>query len=215
MKLKAVCFDMDGVLVDTMPHHVAAWLNSFKEKGFNHNEIDFYIREGMPGRKTIEDIFNSCNVQVTEKDIEEIYIAKRKYFKKHAKYKFINETVQLLKELQKMDIPCCLVTGSRKEFVEEVLQSLPFHFHSVITGDDVDEGKPSPEPYNKAMQSFPLNPSQWLIIENAPLGIKSAKSSGAYCLAMETTLGSMYLKEADLIVKPSQLIKSVKSLLSE
>jgi beta-phosphoglucomutase len=215
MKIKAVCFDMDGVVVDTMPHHVEAWIYSFKEKGFHHEELDFYLREGMPGKKTIQDIFNTFNVQAKESEIDEIYEAKRQYFKKNADYTFIKDTVSCLHYLQERKIPCCLVTGSRREFVEEVLKTLSFTFDYVISGDDVQKGKPSREPYEKAMSHFPYDPSEWLVIENAPLGIKSAKKAGALCIAVETTLGEKYLETADVIVKPSMLFQTVKSLINE
>jgi beta-phosphoglucomutase len=214
MNIKAVCFDMDGVVVHTMPHHVEAWRYAFKEKGYDHNELEFYLREGMPGRKTILDIFNSSQIPVSENDIEEIYVTKRNYFKENANYTFIKETISLLEYLSKKNIPISLVTGSRREFVAEVLQILPVVFNSVITGDDVKEGKPSPEPYLKAMMGLSFDPSEWLVIENAPLGIESAKQAGAFCLAIETTLEEKYLKEADMIVKPSQLEKTVKKFLS-
>jgi beta-phosphoglucomutase len=213
MNIKAVCFDMDGVVVHTMPHHVEAWRYAFKEKGYDHNDLEFYLREGMPGRKTILDIVKSSQIPVSENDMEEIYVTKRNYFKENANYTFIKETISLLEYLFKKNIPISLVTGSRREFVAEVLEMLPVVFHTVITGDDVLEGKPSPEPYLKAMMGLSFNPPEWLVIENAPLGIKSAKQAGAFCLAIETTLEEKYLKEADMIVKPSQLEKTVKKFL--
>lgn len=214
MSIKAICFDMDGVVVHTMPHHVEAWRFAFKEKGYDHNELEFYLREGMPGRKTIMDIFKSSQLPVTEEEIEEIYVIKRNYFKENANYTFIKETLSLLEYLYKKEIPISLVTGSRREFVDEVLEKLPVEFNSVITGDDVIEGKPSPEPYLKPMSKLSFDPSEWLVIENAPLGIESAKQAGAFCLAVETTLEEKYLTKADVIVSPSQLEQTVKGLLS-
>ncbi|RZT22337.1 HAD family hydrolase [Fictibacillus sp. BK138] len=212
MSIKAVCFDMDGVVVHTMHHHVEAWRYAFNQKGYDHNDLEFYLREGMPGRKTIMDIFKSSQVPVSEEDIEEIYVQKRNYFKENANYTFIKETLSLLEYLYKKEIPISLVTGSRREFVQEVLEKLPVTFNSVITGDDVNEGKPSPEPYIKAMGNLSFGPSEWLVIENAPLGIESAKQAGAFCLAVETTLEEKYLRKADVIVSPSQLEHTVKGL---
>ncbi|MBY6035469.1 HAD family phosphatase [Fictibacillus nanhaiensis] len=215
MSIKAVCFDMDGVVVHTMPHHVEAWHHAFRKKGFNHDDLEFYLREGMPGRKTILDIFHANQVQFTDRDVEDIYEQKRKYFKENANYSFIEETVSLLERLYKQGIPVSLVTGSRREFVVEVVEKLPVVFHSIITGDDVNEGKPSPEPYLKAINNLPYDASEWLVIENAPLGIESAKRAGAFCLAVETTLEEKYLRQADRIVNPSNLEEAVVSLLKE
>ncbi|MDM5315876.1 HAD family phosphatase [Fictibacillus sp. b24] len=213
MKIKAVCFDMDGVVVDTMRYHVEAWRHAFNKKGYDHDEHVFYLREGMPGKKTIKDVFEVFNVDASEEIIEDIYVQKRNYFKENAQYEFIEETVSTLKSLQNLHIPIALVTGSRKEFVNEVLGKLQITFNTIITGDDVKEGKPAPEPYLLAMDQHPFDPSEWLVIENAPLGIQSAKSAGAYCLAVETTLDQKYLKEADQIVKCKDLERTVESLL--
>lgn len=213
MNKKAVCFDMDGVIVDTMRHHVEAWRHAFNINGYDHEELIFYLREGMPGKKTIVDVFNHSNVEVNEELIERIYVQKRDYFKEHAQYEFIEETVSTLIALSDERIPIAVVTGSRKEFVSEVLSKLPVTFDIIVTGDDVKEGKPSPEPYLLAMDRLSFKPSEWLVIENAPLGIQSAKSAGAYCLAVETTLEEKYLKEADQIIRPKEMLLQVKSLI--
>lgn len=213
MDIKAVCFDMDGVIVDTMRHHVEAWRHAFNENGYDHEDLVFYLREGMPGKKTIVDVFNHSNVVVNENLVESIYVQKRNYFKEHAQYEFIEETVSTLIALSDEHIPIAVVTGSRKEFVSEVLSKLPVTFDTIVTGDDVKEGKPSPEPYLLAMDRHSFKPSEWLVIENAPLGIQSAKRAGAYCLAVETTLEEKYLKEADQIIRPKDLLDHVKSLI--
>lgn len=213
MNIKAVCFDMDGVIVDTMRHHVEAWRHAFNENGYDHEELVFYLREGMPGKNTIKDVFEYSNVDVNKEMIEDIYVQKRDYFKKHAQYDFIEETVSTLRALSKEQIPIAVVTGSRKEFVFEVLSKLPVTFDIIVTGDDVKEGKPSPEPYLLAMERYSFKPSEWLVIENAPLGIQSAKRAGAYCLAIETTLDEKYLKEADQIIRPKDLLHSVRNLI--
>ena len=74
-------------------------------------------------------------------------------------------------------------------------------FDVIISGDDTEKGKPNPEPYLAAMQKLNILPIESLVIENAPLGIQSAKTAGAYCIAITTTLGREYLKEADEVVK--------------
>ncbi|MED1863441.1 HAD family phosphatase [Fictibacillus nanhaiensis] len=213
MNIKAVCFDMDGVIVDTMRHHVEAWRHAFNENGYEHEELVFYLREGMPGKNTIRDVFEHFNIVINEEKVEDIYVQKRNYFKKHAQYEYIEETVSTLKALSKKQIPIAVVTGSRKEFVSEVLSRLPVTFDIIVTGDDVKEGKPSPEPYLLAMGRYSFKPSEWLVIENAPLGIQSAKEAGAYCLAVETTLDAKYLREADQIIRPKDLLHNVMNLI--
>ena len=74
------------------------------------------------------------------------------------------------------------------------------YFDTIVTGDLVKKGKPHPESFLKAAKSLNLKPFQCLVIENAPLGIKSAKAAGMYCLAITTSLPKAYLKEANTVV---------------
>jgi beta-phosphoglucomutase-like phosphatase (HAD superfamily) len=85
----------------------------------------------------------------------------------------------------------------------------------VITSDDVVETKPSPEPYLTAARLLGVNPAQSFVVENAPLGIQSAKAGGFYCVAMQTTLPATDLITADLVVKNhTELIRKLLSLLT-
>jgi beta-phosphoglucomutase len=74
------------------------------------------------------------------------------------------------------------------------------HFDFIITGDEVLRAKPFPDPYIAAARQLDLDPSECIVVENAPLGIEAAKSAGMYCIAIETTLGKEYLASADCIL---------------
>ncbi|MCJ7812085.1 HAD family hydrolase, partial [bacterium] len=73
-------------------------------------------------------------------------------------------------------------------------------FDLIQTGDDVPRAKPNPDPYDMARKKFKLQKDQCLVVENAPLGIASAKKAGMLCVAVETTLSKLYLSEADFII---------------
>ena len=95
-----------------------------------------------------------------------------------------------------------LVTGSLRRSVDYMLKDdLLSYFDIVVAVDEIVDGKPHPEPYLKAMDKLESNSDEVLVIENAPLGITSAKKAGADCFAIETTLESRYLKDADRIFK--------------
>ena len=72
-------------------------------------------------------------------------------------------------------------------------------FDALVTGEDTRHGKPSPEPYLKAVEKLNLRPEDCLAVENAPLGIESAKKAGLYCAAVCSTLDRSYLTAADEI----------------
>lgn len=207
MVYKAVCFDMDGVLVDTMDDHAEAWNFAFQERGHSIAREYFYELEGMPGRKTIQHVNERFSLNLTPQDQEALYHSKRNYFVQHSTYSFYKDTLEAIAYLKEKNIPIGLATGSRKEFVEEVLSQLHFPFDAVITGDDVVNGKPSPEPYEKVFEQFDFPFEEWIVVENAPLGIRAAKASGAFVLAIQTTLPEEKLLHADHVLEQHKDLK--------
>ena len=77
-----------------------------------------------------------------------------------------------------------------------------------VCGSDVQNGKPHPEPYLKAMAKLKVSPKEAVVFENAPFGIRSAKAAGLFCLALETSLPSSYLTGADAIFPSFKAIES-------
>jgi HAD superfamily hydrolase (TIGR01509 family) len=107
---------------------------------------------------------------------------------------------ELLLELQRLNYRLALVTGTRLEVVNKVLQmGLEGVFEIIITGEMVSNGKPDPEPYLKAVNELNVDKESCLVVENAPAGITSAKSAGLTCFAVQTSLPEEYLKSADKI----------------
>lgn len=86
--------------------------------------------------------------------------------------------------------------------MEKALSSEPQSlFNAIVTGDDIPRAKPYPDPYEIARNSLGLRKEECLIIENAPLGIQSAKAAGIRCAVIATTLPMEYLKGADFYLK--------------
>jgi beta-phosphoglucomutase-like phosphatase (HAD superfamily) len=88
------------------------------------------------------------------------------------------------------------------EVVNKVLQTgLEGVFEIIVTGEMVNNGKPDPEPYLKAVNELNIDKESCLVIENAPAGITSAKSAGLTCFAVQTSLPEEYLQSADKIFR--------------
>jgi len=201
MSSHAILFDMDGVIVDSMRFHAAAWKQVLRDYGVVVNDIDIYLREGMSGRQSVEDIFFEYGQSFPDERVFQDLIAK-----KHALFEsnhiLLFPCVEAILEFIKgRNVLTGLVTGSLKRSVDHLLDpGVLSQFNVVVTAEDVSKGKPDPEPYALALEMLGVKPELSLIIENAPMGIRSAKSAGATCYALETTLPARYLKEADKIV---------------
>lgn len=198
---RGILFDMDGVILDSMPVHARLWQHAFLEKyGIAVSRDEIYRREGMSGTASILEILREHGVDAPR---EEEVVSFREW---HSSM-FEREEVQLFAEvpgmllyLQGRGVELGLVTGSLRRAVESKVPSeLLRLFKAIITHDDVTQGKPDPEPYRKGCELLALDKSQVLAVENAPMGVRSVKAAGITCIAVQTTLGKQHLAGADIV----------------
>lgn len=198
--INSVIFDMDGVIIDSMPYHVESWKRALSTVGISITDLEIYLMEGMTGEETINVITNKNNTSFTDEDAKETLRLKRKIFKDIFTVKLMKGSKDILLKLKRLNYHLALVTGTRLEVVKKVLEmGLDDVFEVIITGEMVVNGKPHPEPYLKAVNKLKANKENCLVIENAPAGIASAKSAGLRCFAVQTSLPQDYLNAADKI----------------
>lgn len=187
---KAVFFDMDGVLFDSMPYHAAAWVAAMSDIGVPMTTTEAYMNEGRTGHSTINGSFNKhLQRNATEEEKEEIYRLKSKYFEAYDPSPIIPYALQMLQKVKEAALDIFLVTGSGQP---SLLDSLQVHFphifakEKMVTGFDVIHGKPHPEPYLMALKKSGLQANEVVVIENAPLGVESSTAAGIYTIAINT-----------------------------
>jgi len=200
LKIKAVIFDMDGVITNTMPYHFTAWKKIYEAEGFCLTKEEIYVREGQPGYNTIREISKKHGLFFSEDRVRQILDKKEKLFKKIVRRRFIPGARNFLHFLKKKGFVLALVTGTARHEVVHILpKKLLGLFSVVVTGSEVRRGKPHPEPYLIALKKLRLKPKDVVVLENAPFGIHSAKRARLSCVALETSLPKEYLKDADLV----------------
>ena len=196
-------FDMDGVLLDSMPYHVKAWQEALSEIGLTVPPELIYLHEGAIEPETAVKIFCENGCSMDESGFHKLFSRQREIFSKkyqpHVKpYEGVED---LLKELQANGWIMSLVTSSHREVLDKVLPDQILELmHYVVTGDEVKRRKPHPDPYLAALYAIDAVPEKTLVVENAPAGIKAAKAANLKCVALTTTLSPEHLKEADDIV---------------
>ena len=188
--LKAVCFDMDGVLYDSMSHHAEAWAKASADFGLGLTRHDVFMQEGRTGFSTI-DIFTRKNWgrPTNDEEVDRIYARKCEYFNALPEAKPMPGALTLLEQIKAEGLQIVLVTGSAQHsLLERLNRDYPDIFHSdlMVTGFDVTYGKPDPEPYLMAMHKADVSPNETMVVENAPLGVRSAVAAGAYTVACNT-----------------------------
>jgi beta-phosphoglucomutase len=200
---KSVLFDMDGVIVDSMRLHAESWRRVFSEElGIELSEGDIFKREGMSGLPSIIDILNEKGAPIPG-DEELIGLREKKiriFDAKRVKiFLFVREILTFLKS---KNVRLGLVTGSLRTTVDKILtDDIISFFEVIVTPDDIVNGKPHPEPYEKGMKGLLSGKEDTLAVENAPMGIMSARSAGIDCYAIETTLSESYLSGASRVFK--------------
>lgn len=211
MKLKkdinGILFDMDGVLVDSMKYHVKSFEEAMKNEGLEIEPKEIYEREGEGSEIIISDILDEENIKVTEEKVENLVRKKRDFFEKIEETKIFPGMEKMLRKLRR-EYKLGLVSGSNRENVQKFVRKyFKGVFDYVITEDDVLNQKPSPEPYLKCLRHLNLKKEEGIVIENAPLGVRSAKNAGLLCVAIATYLPEESLSEADFVLKNHEEFK--------
>ncbi|MCT4590687.1 MAG: HAD-IA family hydrolase [Carboxylicivirga sp.] len=186
--IKAVFFDMDGVLYDSMPNHEYTWIHSLKEYGIDFPSEEAYMNEGRTGFSTIRIAFEKYLKRLPSPEEEEaVYALKTRLIAERPKAPILPMMQELIDFLRKEDIQVFVVTGSKQpSLVEKLNGHFGMQAGNIISGADVKQGKPHPEPYLIAWKRSGLPKENCLVVENAPMGVESAKAAGIYTLAVNT-----------------------------
>jgi HAD superfamily hydrolase (TIGR01509 family) len=189
--IKAVLFDMDGVLYDSMGEHVQSWTEIMSAVGTPSEPDDFYLFEGRTGHSTIDILFNrTFGRDATQEEKESIYARKTKRFSElNAIPKPMSGAIEVLKKVKELGLKRIIVTGSgQPTLLDNLNKHFPGFFEKelMVTAFDVKYGKPHPEPYLLGLKKAGLKPEEAIVIENAPLGVESARAAGIYTIAVNT-----------------------------
>lgn len=210
----AVLFDLDGVIIDSMPYHFFAWYEALKKYGITVNTQDIYEHEGEKWDSTLQTLAKQSGQKLTDQTALKIFQYRQKIFHKIFKCHLMPGLPELIAELKNKGYRLGIVSGTPSTDIKKLLPpKLLKLFDCLVGGDTVAQGKPAPEPYRQAAQLLGLTPEKCLAIENSPLGIASAKSAGCFCLAVTTSLPENYLKKADVLCPLKNLREVLLNLL--
>ena len=187
---KAVLFDMDGVLYDSMRHHAIAWQQSMREYGIKMTEADAYATEGARGIDTISNmVFRQKGKRIAEAEAQEMYDAKTRIFHAMGNPQVMPGVKELMDDISRQGLRIGVVTGSgQRPLIARLLTDFGEFLDEahIVTAYDISRGKPNPDPYLKGMQKAGVSPWETVVVENAPLGVRAGVASGAFTIAVNT-----------------------------
>ncbi len=189
-KLKAVLFDMDGVLYDSMPNHARAWMQAMRHFGLTISEEEVYMNEGRTGSGTINLLSRQqWGRDATDEECRTIYAKKSEIFNTCPEAHPFPCTNEVLRAIKGAGILCVIVTGSgQMSLLSRLNATYPgiFTKELMVTAFDVKFGKPDPEPYLMGLKKAGVNADEAIVVENAPLGIQAGRAAGIFTLALNT-----------------------------
>jgi beta-phosphoglucomutase family hydrolase len=191
MSFKALIFDFDGTLVDTMPIHWQAWQSIIQRHGFQFSEAQFYAWGGVPSRDIIGMINHAQGLS-----LDPLAVAKEKensYLALLAEVKPI-EPVMTLVHLHRGRVPMAVATGGTRRVVTQVLARLGLQdcFNAVVTSDDVARQKPAPDIFLEAARRVGVEPRYCRAYEDTDLGIQAIQAAGMEAVDVRQLLAMTY-----------------------
>ena len=202
-KIKAVLFDMDGVLLDSEKYICQAGIEMFKEKGFTVSPEDFLPFTGMGENKYLGGVAEKHNIPFqVEKDKTRTYkiyaqIVKGKLKPLAGAEDFIAKCLR-----KGLKIAVASSADTTKVLINLKEIGIPVDtFDAIVSGLDIKNKKPAPDIFLEAAKRVGASASNCLVIEDAISGVSAGKAAGAKVLALMTTFEAEDLKEADWITK--------------
>lgn len=194
-----ILFDFDGVLARTMEDNFRAWQQVFADMGKHITPDEFYPLEGMRLREVALKLGTVFGVSHINPD--EIIHNKEAYYLRNHAFSLYPGVEDLVERLWQAKVPMGIVTAGGIERIQKTLSSDFFgKFTTIITNENGGRGKPHPDPYLAGAKEIAVLPHECVVVENAPLGIESAKSAGMYCIAIASTVAKNGLSGANVII---------------
>ncbi|MFC8921736.1 HAD family hydrolase [Cellulosimicrobium sp. NPDC057127] len=184
----AVLWDMDGTLVDTEPYWIAAEHELVEAHGGTWTHEDAMQLVGNPLLTSAQILRDRGGVDLPVEEIVR-YLLGRVIEQVQVEVPWQPGARELLGQLRDAGVPCALVTMSYRELAGPVAALAPDDaFAVLVCGDEVERGKPDPEPYLVAAERLGVDVTRCVAIEDSPAGIASARASGAATLGVEAVV---------------------------
>ncbi|WP_242132871.1 HAD family hydrolase [Aestuariivivens marinum] len=202
--LKAVIFDMDGVIVDSEQLHRKAYQRMFKDVNIDVSDA---LYESYTGQATLPICKHLCQHFNLNEQPETLVALKRKHYKylfdNDTSFKLIDGVLDLIKNYYNNGLTLVLGSSASMPNIERIFErfDLDRYFKAKLSGAELKESKPHPEIFIKAAQSSGFNTNECMVIEDSTNGIKAAKAAQIFCIAYDSEHSkNQDYTEADIVI---------------
>ncbi len=186
--IKALIFDLDGVIVDTAHYHFVAWQRLARELGIDFTEKDNERLKGVSRMRSLEIILEIGNRQMSESEKERLATRKNAWFVEYIQNVKPDEIFPGVKEM----IQTCKAAGFRVALASSsknartVLRNLKVEdlFEGFVDGNMITHSKPNPEIFLKAAAQLGVEPQHCVVFEDAEAGVEAALAAGMKCVGV-------------------------------
>ena len=206
---KAVIFDNDGVIIDSEPLHIEADLRILAGYGVHWEPEALHRFIGVKDVEMWRILKDELNLPDSPEDMKLRKAAIRDEIFTPGRIRPIDGIPELFAALKTAGWKIAVASSSQRHLIGPWLETMGLagQLDAFVAGDDVANGKPSPEPYLKAAALLGLEPGDCTAIEDSPHGVASAKSAGCRCIGFRTPGGPVQdLSGADIVVESIRTI---------
>lgn len=183
--IKAVIFDMDGLLIDSEPVWFRARTEFLNEMGFTWTWEHQKNSMGISTKAWVNYIYNFANQKLTKEEVLNGIVSRMKQYYRNGEIDIMPGANEAL-NYSKKNFKVGLASGSYKELLYGAvkLNNWENNFDEILSGDDIERGKPEPDIYLEVMKRLGVAPSESIVLEDARDGIKAGVAAGANVIAV-------------------------------
>ncbi|MCD6044893.1 MAG: Haloacid dehalogenase superfamily, subfamily [Gammaproteobacteria bacterium] len=206
---EAIILDFDGVILQSEPIHYQAYNTLLSEYNIVLSEKEYFAEyAGLSDKELFPKLFENKNVPLRQTQMSDLILRKVAIYKQLIQGMIALPLIQglgeYLRHARKLFKKLAICSGATEAEVMVVLnklyqQKIVPPFDVIVTAQDVQCGKPSPEGYLLTAQRLGISPTQCMVVEDSPHGIDAGKKAGMYVVALATTFNPSLLQQADVI----------------
>lgn len=201
MSVRAILWDLDGVIVNSGEYHFEAYRRLMAEHGRDLPRERFF--EELFGRRNY-DILQSLLAGITREEAERLAERKERLFRElvAGNISALPGARELLRRAHRAGLHQAIVSSTPAANIDLILRTLRVEdcFQAIVGEEDAREGKPHPQGFLVAARRLRVRPAACAVIEDAPAGVEAARAAGMRCIAVTTTRPPQMLANSDLVV---------------